>query len=162
MEEPTPTNDNDGPVAGWATPARPGPATRLWRTRAFVRPLLVTIVGIGVTVALSGLGSWGTDPGGAASDFILGIVTGLAVGLSSRGVKVGVQAMAVGIVAAAGGMAVTKGLSMGFGDHVDMQGIVFVLVEWGLIVVLLLFPIGIGFAVGILVRTLIRPNEEDR
>ena len=93
------------------------------------------------------------------SDFTFGVVTGLAVGLSSREPRVGLQAMTVGILAVAAALAVIREVSLGLRDPLDIEGIASILVLWGLNVVVLMIPIAFGFGVGVLVRTLIRPNS---
>ena len=160
-----------------ATPAgEPGP--RWWRSRAFVQPLLVTIVGVwalpAINVGLS-MGDSSIDPPGyrctgecGTAYFAGGLwnllvftvkwcaflfITGLVLGRSSPDAGLAHRAMVTGVefpaLAGAVVYAITRS-GAGYGD--TFSRVVSSLAGTALLGLIVLIPIALGFGVGRLVR----------
>jgi hypothetical protein len=148
--------------------------TTVWRSRAFVQPLLVTLLGIAAPPAI--LFAWASigppsdpctgascGPGyGIVAAIIRGLlisagymlIVGFVVGLSSRDSRLAWRAVLVALVilwVAASVVSAATRPTLGARELVDD------LAGYGVFAVVLLIPIGLGFRVGRLVLNLRGP-----
>ena len=151
---------------------------RRWRSGAFVQPLLVTVVGVVLSVMLylavtrsangpsDGPCTYGPDACGYAFIGRMGqafgllpvlliglLITGLVVGLSSRDSRLAIRAVLVGTLLATlgGGAALVVPGAIAEGHDVPFR-IVSILAGAAFLGLVLLIPIALGFAVGRAVR----------
>lgn len=157
---------------------------RRWRSRAFVQPLLITVVGVVLSVVLylavtssangpsDGPCTYGPDACGYAYMGRMGqavallpvlliglLITGLVVGLSSHDSRLAFRAVLVGTLLATLGGGAAPAVPSAIADGHDVPfRIVSILAMAAFLGLILLIPIALGFGVG---RS-VRPSPKDR